>query len=425
MLKRYLINLQLFAAGTTEITNVQLTSQTTSGSDMSPALRMAYSASMLDNAREAQVFLRFGMNPESIHGNTIKWQKFNTFEYKPEDVTLSEGVIPDGRNFGMTEVTGTVNQYGAYTPISDRLAAESFVKIVAGCTEEHGAASTEVYETVVRDVLCAAPLKYYAPKTVNSVLTPVLLRKDLDATSKLTMDVIKKSKTWLDKNKAGTKKISGNYVAIIHPSCAYDLTSSTAWNEAHKYSSPGEIFRGEIGTIDGVSFIVSNRAKVIAPAVISNSLNRLYAATASTSSTTLYVDEELTAATPSPAINVYIGGTANTITKIEADETYGSKLTLGTAQSVAEGDVVCGTGACADGSDVYENLIFAADVWGKINPDGEGHEMIIKSKGEVGGPLEQFGTVGWKGTMGAKILYPERMIRVECSSSMGFEDEEN
>ena len=280
---KFLLNLQLFAAGTTEITNVQLTSQTTTGADMSPAMREFYSLTMLDNAREPQVFLRFGMTPQKIHGNTVIGDKFNTFEYDPGDTILTEGVIPAGRNFGLTSVSGTVHQYGAYTPISDRLAAESFHNIIAGCTVEHGAASTEVYETVVRDVLCAAPLKAYAPKISASdgSKTAVVTRSSLDATAIMTMDLVKRSRTWLDKNKCQSKKINGNYVFIIHPSVAYDLTSTEDWKEAHKYASPGEIFRGEIGTIDGVSFIPSNRVKVIAPAVISDSQRRLTVSTAS------------------------------------------------------------------------------------------------------------------------------------------------
>ena len=36
---------------------------------------------------------------------------------------------------------------------------------------------------------------------------------------------------------------------------------------------------------------------------------------------------------------------------------------------------------------------FAKDAFGVIDPEGGGLETIIKDKKEVGGPLEQFGTV--------------------------------
>ena len=51
--------------------------------------------------------------------------------------------------------------------------------------------------------------------------------------------------------------------------------------------------------------------------------------------------------------------------------------------------------------------------------------MIIKSKEEVGGPLNQFGTAGFKFNHGAIILYPERIVRVETSSELADVDEAN
>ena len=52
-------------------------------------------------------------------------------------------------------------------------------------------------------------------------------------------------------------------------------------------------------------------------------------------------------------------------------------------------------------------------------------EMIVKTKGQIGGPLEQFSTIGYKFCHGAKILYQERLLRVESGSSYGSVDEAN
>ena len=52
--------------------------------------------------------------------------------------------------------------------------------------------------------------------------------------------------------------------------------------------------------------------------------------------------------------------------------------------------------------------------------------MIIHDKGEIGGPLNQFSTIGYKfETNGATILYPERLLRVMSCSSYSATDEEN
>ncbi len=74
---------------------------------------------------------------------------------------------------------------------------------------------------------------------------------------------------------------------------------------------------------------------------------------------------------------------------------------------------------------VYATLFLGKDAFGVLDPEGEGMEMIVKPKGVIGGPLEQFSTIGYKFCHGAKILYQERMLRVETGSSFGDVDEEN
>jgi hypothetical protein len=52
-------------------------------------------------------------------------------------------------------------------------------------------------------------------------------------------------------------------------------------------------------------------------------------------------------------------------------------------------------------------------------------QMIIHGKEEVGGPLDQFSTVGYKFMHGAKILYEERLINLMTASSYGNDDDAN
>lgn len=51
--------------------------------------------------------------------------------------------------------------------------------------------------------------------------------------------------------------------------------------------------------------------------------------------------------------------------------------------------------------------------------------MIVKSREQVGGPLNQFSTVGYKFETATKILYQERMLRVESGSSYSATDTAN
>ena len=78
-----------------------------------------------------------------------------------------------------------------------------------------------------------------------------------------------------------------------------------------------------------------------------------------------------------------------------------------------------------NGKAVYLTMFFGKDAFAVVNPEGAGMETIIKDKREAGGPLNQFSTVGAKFSMGAGILYPERMLALESLSSYSDIDEPN
>ena len=78
------------------------------------------------------------------------------------------------------------------------------------------------------------------------------------------------------------------------------------------------------------------------------------------------------------------------------------------------------------GSKTYATYFFGKDAFGIIDPEGGALEMIVKDKSQVGGPLNQFSTIGYKfETNGATILYPERLLRVMSCSSFSGTDQEN
>ena len=334
MFKKF--NIQLFAwsegqAGAPTVNPVNVTTQ----SSMSPTMKTFYDTTLLENARETMVFTQFG-EKQPMKGNKIEWRKFNTFAKAL--TPLEEGVVPSGQTFGMTKIEGEITQHGDYTTISDRLELESYDDVIFGATEEMGAAEGETYDTLTRNILVAGNSVFYCPKGDTEITS----RADLTRECILTPDVVNRVVTWLKKNKA--PKINGKYVALIHPSVAYDLRSSDAWTDVHKYADVTPIFNGEIGELHGVRFVETTNGK---------------------------------------------------IWKEEGKDA------------------------------VYATLFLGAKAFGILDPAGEGMEMIIKTKEQIGGPLNQFGTIGYKFCHGAKILYQERMCRVESGSFFGNVDEAN
>ncbi len=330
-----MLKLQLFAwsegqagAPTTNPVNV-----TTQGS-MNPTMKTFYDTTLLENARETMVFTQLG-EKQPMKGNKIEWRKFNTFAKAL--TPLQEGVIPTGQTFGMTKIEAETSQHGDYVSVSDRLELESFDDVIYGATEEMGAAEGETYDTLTRNILVGGNSVMYCPDGETEVKS----RTSITRTCILTPDVVSRANTWLKKNKA--PKINGSYVAIIHPSVAYDLRTSEDWKEVHKYADVKPIFNGEIGELHGVRFIESTSAKI-------------------------WKDGE---------------------------------------------------------NAVYATLFLGAKAFGILDPQGESMEMIIKTKEQIGGPLNQFSTIGYKFCHGAKILYQERLLRVESGSFFGDVDEAN
>ena len=78
------------------------------------------------------------------------------------------------------------------------------------------------------------------------------------------------------------------------------------------------------------------------------------------------------------------------------------------------------------GGVTYATYFFGKDAFGIIDPEGGALQMIVKDKSQIGGPLNQFSTIGYKfETNGATILYPERVLRVMSCSSYSAIDEAN
>ena len=344
--------LQLFADAGTNVNGTGayvnaytgVTTPFSGANDLSGGAKTYYDTELLENARPSLLHTQFARKQglPANRGKTVEWRKWNTLA---DAGALQEGVIPTGQNLGMSTISQGIAQYGTYVSVTDQLELHEIDNVILGATEELGASFGETQDKLVRDVMNAGTNVAYCDKVVADAHTPVTSRATLDVTALLTPDEVNKAATTLKKLKAPT--IGGKYVAIIHPSVAYDLRSSKEWIETHKYSATTQIFTGEIGELHNVRFIESTNAKIF------------------------------------------------------------------------KGD------GCPAGLAVYSTLFLGKDAYGMIDPEGGNMQMIIKSKDQVGGPLNQFSTIGYKFESATKILYQERMLRVESCSNYSAVDAAN
>ena len=139
---------------TANITNAYTGNQTarTTTNAMAPELKEFYDTELLENARMELRYAQFGKKQRlpKNHKGQVEWRKWNTFARASK---LTEAVIPTGQDFGVTNLIGTVDQYGTYTSISDVLELQAFDDVILGATEEMGASAAETQEALTRNAL--------------------------------------------------------------------------------------------------------------------------------------------------------------------------------------------------------------------------------------------------------------------------------
>ena len=432
------IGLQFFAdAGTvvnatTQYVNAytgEATSFETAGKSLSPTMKEFYDTALLENARPQLFYAQFAKRqplPANHHGS-VEWRKFDTFARAEK---LTEGVIPTGQKFGLTKISGSIDQYGTYTTISDRLELHAYDPIIMGCSEEMGASGAETQEKLIRDALLVGTNVLYCDKVAvaDGAVTEVTTQSGLVEGSGyhcyLTPTMINKAVTIMKRNRV--PQINGRYYAVIHPSVAFDLRQSKDWIEAHKYAAPEQLFNGEIGELHGVRFVENVFAPVLKGEDLASDARTLkvnYQSGYTGAITSIAFDGGTVAAHALKDRYISINGVVAQIT-----DNTDSTLTV----------VSTNFGTVADDSDIlpadfgagdiaaYATYFFGKDGFGIIDPEGGGMEMIIKDKGQVGGPLDQFSTVGYKfETNGATILYQERILRVMSCSSFSASEAAN
>lgn len=332
---------------------------------LAPELKTFYDTELLENARTEMFYAQFGRKQRlpKNGGTTIEWRKFNTFDRASE---LKEGVIPTGQQFGSSSITASISQYGTYTSITDKLEMRAYDNVILAATEEMGASAAATQETLIRNALLVGTNVMYCDNVdVNGTVlsTP---------TSPATMG-------------AGGGSSNSDGWALLTP---------TMVNKAVT-----KMKKDRVPRINGKYYAV------IHPSVAYD----------------LRQSKEW--------IEVHKYAATGEIFNGEIGELHGCRFIEDTfAPILGESYIYSGSTTYKNKSNgvTYATYFFGKDGFGIVDPEGGGLEMIIHDKDEIGGPLNQFSTIGYKfETNGATILYPERVLRVMSVSSYSATDEEN
>lgn len=246
------INLQLFA---------DLNLNVTTDPGLSVENKTFYDMALIREASPELVHDQFAQK-RPIPKNGGKKIEFRKYASLPKALTpLTEGVTPDGKKLSVSAIEAEVHQYGDYVALSDILDLTAIDNNVLEATRAIGRQAGLTLDTITRNVLQSGTNVWYAPKiAVDGAKTAVSDRAELDKTSRLTVDLVKRVVAFLKAMNA--PRINGHYVCILHPYAAYDLMSDPKWEDAHKYTTPENIYEGELGRIAGVRFVETSEAQI-------------------------------------------------------------------------------------------------------------------------------------------------------------------
>lgn len=404
-----MLDLQLFAVNKTTDVRDPVTGE---GNDLSPEMKEFYDRVLIEEAGPNLVHAQFGQK-KPIPKNNGKIITFRKFEPLMKALgQLDEGTTPEGGKLDVTEIMSEIGQYGYFVVLSDLLELTAIDPVVVEATKLIGQQAGRTMDTIVRNVLNSGTNVRYCPKLRGSTETPVSRRAALDATAKLTPDMVQQVVADLRAMDAPT--INGDYVAIIHPYAAYDLMRNPEWIDAQKYVNPEKIYNGEIGKIGGVRFVQSSEAKIIRGEDLASDSRTLSVNGAVTAGTTIInFDGGTVAANALKGKTIVVDSYEYVVDSNSASTiTVKSDVPL---LAIADNTVIYPAGA-SDGGAVFSTLFLGANAYGDTEIADGGLRTIVKQLGYGDDPLDQRASVGWKGTKTAEILVEQYIVRVESCS---------
>ena len=448
-------DLQLFGAGenvNTTLGTLDATGGIATGENgLSEEMRTYYADYLIDNAEPNLIHDQFAQK-HPIPRNGGKTIQFRKYDPLPKLTSaLSEGVTPTGQTLNMSVVEATVHQYGGYVEFSDLLLLSAIDNNLVMATKLLGSQAGRTLDTITREVLCGGTNVQYG---ADAVAARYLLTGGKESGNHyMSVDCIKRAVRFLKNQNA--EKIAGAYACIIHPDCAYDLTSDPNWKYPHQYADTKALYEGEIGMIEGVRFVESTEAKVFhAPDLTPESRTvpclsdgystlssagvasdgfgtgskfRLQIADASgkgvkasrdmVGRAILLHDASEDSWQYAVVTGAFYSASAENYLYLDRELLAGASgstpITTEVKDTIYPGEAGLG------GRDVYATLIMGDNAYGTTELAGGGLEHIVKQLGSAGtaDPLNQRATVGWKATKVAARLVEAFMVRIETAST--------
>jgi N4-gp56 family major capsid protein len=184
-------------------------------------------------------------------GLGLEWRKIAALS--AATTALTEGTFPAESSYSISQVLGSLSQYGAYIAGTDRILDAGKDKVLLECADLLGEQMALTIDTLTKNVLAAATTVQVAGGLTNTTLMSSTDHYLTGAEIRIAVRTLKRN---------NARPIGGRFIAIIHPDAWADLMADSAIYNAIQYTQNDNLFTGEAPEWMGVRFIESSNASV-------------------------------------------------------------------------------------------------------------------------------------------------------------------
>lgn len=216
---------------------------------------------MLEHAEPILVLQKF-CQTKPLPKNTADNIKFRRpIPFTVSTTALTEGVTPTAQALSYEDVPVTIQQYGAVTEITDVVEDLSEDPVLKDASTLSGEQAAETLEMVTYGVLKGGTNVFYAESgdagraNVDNVLTLSRQRAVIRGLKAQRAKPINKMLSGSVNH--DTTPIEGGYIAFAHTDCESEIRSLAGFVPTSKYGSRAPLCPEEIGSVEGVRYILS------------------------------------------------------------------------------------------------------------------------------------------------------------------------
>jgi len=242
---------------------------TTTLTQVPPGVAAFYDRNLLSRAQPCDVHGRFGQKRPvaSRSGNQIKFRRYS--QLAAATTPLTEGVTPAGSSLAVTDITGTLAQYGDYITMSDMVSMTNQDPVVTEATDVLGDQAGTTIDLTRRDVLVAGSNVLYASGVENRLaLVNKILAADLDKAIRFLKNQNAKycKEGLMASDGVGTGPIRKAFIGPVHPDVEFDLENIVGYKSVSEYGTQSGVIEDEIGAYKNIRFVSSTNCKIWADA---------------------------------------------------------------------------------------------------------------------------------------------------------------